>query len=350
MDLKGLTAFIGCIAGVGVAAPASGQQRPAALTEFLQRRIGLDSAQLAAVDRGRAVVRVLDTQDKRDVAVFAIITADVAREGYVRRVQDFQTSLRTPTRTQFGIFSDPATAADLAALTVDSRDIADLKDCQPGDCKVKLPATEMRRIREEIDWKAGDVQAQVDAYARRRLLEYVTDYRARGDTAMVVYDDRGNVRASGAFAALLGQSPYVYEYAPSFHRYLATYPHGKLDGLTEVLFWSDEALPRLKPILSITHLAVYAPPELPGATLVAAKQIYADHYFEAAFELLTVIDRPTSAGEPGIYLVLLRRFRFDDLPSGGLINIRGKVVGKLRDQARADLERATRDPAIPVPD
>jgi hypothetical protein len=27
------------------------------------------------------------------------------------------------------------------------------------------------------------------------------------------------------------------------------------------------------------------------------------------------------------------------MPSGGLINIRGKVVGKLRDQARLDLER-----------
>ena len=350
MDLQRLTVLIGCIASAGVAAPASGQQRPATLTEFLQRRIGLDSAQLAAVDQGRAVVKVLDTQDKRDVAVFAIITADVPREVYVQRVQDFQTSLRTPTRTQFGIFSDPAAAADLAALTVDNRDIADLKDCRPGDCKVKLPATEMRRIREEVDWKAGDVQAQVDAYARRRLLEYVSDYRTRGDTAMVVYDDRGNVRASHAFAALLGQSAYVYEYAPSFHKYLATYPHGKLDGLTEVLFWSDEALPRLKPILSITHLAVYAPPELPGATLVAAKQIYADHYFEAAFELLTVIDRQRSAGEPGIYLVLLRRFRFDDLPSGGLINIRGKVIGKLRDQARADLERATRDPAVPVND
>jgi len=84
---------------------------------------------------------------------------------------------------------------------------------------------------------------------------------------------------------------------------------------------------------------VYDPPELPGATLVAAKQIYADHYFEAAFELLTIINRVTASGARGSYLVLLRRFRFDDMPSGGIINIRGKVVGKLRDQARADLER-----------
>jgi len=37
-------------------------------------------------------------------------------------------------------------------------------------------------------------------------------------------------------------------------------------------------------------------------------------------------------------LMLLRRSRFDDLPTG-LFNIRGKVIGKLRDQMRADLDR-----------
>ena len=37
--------------------------------------------------------------------------------------------------------------------------------------------------------------------------------------------------------------------------------------------------------------------------------------------------------------VLLRRFRLDDLPSAGIMNIRGKLVGRLRDQMRVDLER-----------
>jgi hypothetical protein len=320
-------------------------QRPALLTQFLQRQIGLDSAQLGALEEGQAIVKVLDTEDKRDVAVFGIITADVPRKTYIARVLDFQHSLRSPTRARFGIFSDPAVPSDLAALTLDPHDVADLKDCYPGKCQIKLPATEMQRIREEVDWKAGDVQARVDAYARQRLQEYVTDYRARGNAAMVVYDDRGNVRAGDAFAGLLGQSPYVYEYAPSFHTYLVTYPRGEIPGLTEILYWSDETLPRLKPILSVTHVAVYSPPELPGATLVASKQIYADHYFEAAFELLTVVDRPRASGSPGTYLLLLRRFRFDNMPSGGLINIRGKVVGKLRDQVRADLEREAASPA-----
>jgi hypothetical protein len=37
-------------------------------------------------------------------------------------------------------------------------------------------------------------------------------------------------------------------------------------------------------------------------------------------------------------LLIFRRFRFDNMP-GGLLNIRGKAVGALRDQMLADLER-----------
>lgn len=325
------------LCGIVAVVPLPGQQTPAPLLRFLRQSIGLDTAQVAVVERGEAVVKVLDTKNQRDVAVFGIITVDVPRAAYIGHLQDFQSSLRTPTRTRFGIFSDPATAADVQALVVDLDDVSEVKDCHPNDCKIKLPATEMKRLREEIDWSGADPQAEVNAYARQRLVEYVTDYRTRGDTAMVVYDNRGNVRASSAFAALLGESPYVYEYIPSFHNYLATYPRTKLDGLREVLFWSEDRLPRLKPILSVTHLAVYAPPELPMLTLIAGKQIYADHYFEAGLDLTTVVDRATAA-HPGIYLMLLRRSRFDDLPTG-LFNIRGKVIGKLRDQMRADLER-----------
>jgi len=325
--------------GATAGAPLHAQEPPARLVTFLRQRIGVDSAQLASVERGDAVVKVLDTQNKRDVAVFGIIRADVPREFYTTRLQDFPESLKTPTRPRFGIFHDPASPRDVEAVTSNHEDLAGLKDCRPGDCKIKLPATEMERFRTQIDWSAADPQLQADTYLRQRLVQYVTDYRARGDSAMVVYDDTGRVRASDAFAALLAQSPYVYQDVPSLQQYLAGYPHGKLDGVREVLFWAEDSLPGLKPILSVTHSLVYAPPESPGVTLIAAKQIYADHYFEAAFDLTAIVDDARVAGRPGIYLVVLRRSRFDDLPSGPVVSIRSKVVGKLRDQLRVDLER-----------
>lgn len=321
--------------GAMAVAPAQGQA-PAQLVTFLHQSIGLDSAQLALVERGEGFVRVLETKDRRDVALFGIITTAVARDAYITRVRDFRNSLAAPSRTHFGIFSDPATAADVAAVTISMRDVGDMKDCRPGDCVVKLPATDMRRIHEETNWSADDVQAQLGAYARRRLVEYVTDYRARGDSAMAIYDDRGNmnVHANAAFAGMLAESPYVYQNVPSLGRYLAAYPHEKLPGAAEVLFWSEDAMPRLRPILSVTHQVVYTPPELPGVTLIAAKQLYADHYFEAALDVTCVVDR-----QGGSYLLVLRRYRFDNMPSGGLINIRGRAIGALRDQLLADLRR-----------
>ena len=329
-----MTAGFVATAGASVSA-----QQPARLTQFLRQSIGLDASQLAAVERGEAVARVLETQTTRDVAIFGIVTTTAARDDIVQQLRDFKTWLRSPSRLRFGIFADPAVPTDVQSFTAEESDVDDLRECRPSDCKFKLPATEMRRIGERIDWSAPDARSRVTAYVRQRLVDYVTDYRARGDSAMVVYDGPGSVRASDAFAALLAQSPYVYEYVPSLQRYLSSYPRGRLDGADEVLFWSEDRAPRLRNILSVTHLMLYSPPELPGATLVAAKQIYADHYFEAAFDLMTLVDREANPGPKGSYVLGLRRFRFDNLPTGGLLNIRGRAINGLRAQLLADLKR-----------
>jgi hypothetical protein len=320
-------------------AASAGAQEPAKLEQFLRQTIGLDSKQIEALERGETVTLALDTQNKNDVAVFGITTTRVPRETLVRQMRDFPTSLRSPNRPRFGIFGNPATLGDVADLTVEKGDVGDLQNCRPSDCKFKLPASEIGRVRQGVNWSAPDVQAQVTAYTRQRLVDYVTNYRAQGDSAMVEYDGPPVVRASDAFAALLQQSPYVYQYTPSLMRYLQTYPQTKLDGASELIFWSEDTAPHLRKILSLTHLVLYSPPELPGTSLVASKQIYADHYFEAAFDLTTIVDRVDPSGSLTSYVLVLRRYRFDYLPSGGLLNIRKRAVNGLKDQLAADLGR-----------
>lgn len=300
----------------------------------------LTSAEVMAVERGDPVVKTLPTATSGDVALYGIIKVALPRDAYVRRVLDFPRSLQATTRRRLGIFGDPATAGDLRELEITSQDVNDLKKCQPGDCDFKLPATEMQRLRAEMDWSANGLQARVTAYARERFLQYVASYRARGDSALVVYDDRGNVHASEAFAALLGQSPYVRQSVPSLAHWLATYPRGHLADATEVLFWSEDVVPHLRPILSVTHLVVYTPPEIRGTALVATKQIYANHYFEAAFDLLSIVDSAPDSGQgTDSYLAVVRRFRFDNLPSGGILNLRGRALGGLRDRMTTDLRQ-----------
>lgn len=326
--------MLSCLTGVGVTLRA---QAPPSLAAFLQQRIGLAQGQLAAIERGEAVVKILESPSHRDFAVFGIITIAVPRSSYVARAQDFQTSLLAPTRHGFGIFHTPARAEDVAAVTITEQDARDLRKCRPGDCRSKLPGAEMERLVSAIDWSASDPSPQVTAYVRQRMVEYVNAYRAHGDSALVTYDDVHGTRASDAFDTLLAESPYLYQDIPSLRQYLADYPHAVMDGVADVVFWAEDRAPHLRPILSVNHLVAYTPPEHPTVTVFATKQIYANHYMEAAFDLTAAIDRP---GErPGIYLVVLRRFRLDEAPGG---NIRGILMSQFRDQVRDDLERQKR--------
>jgi hypothetical protein len=308
------------------------------LMQFLQNQIALQPAQLAAAKAGQGVVKVLDAPNKREVALFGLVRVDAPRTFYVKRLIDFPTSLRAPGRTRLGIFSDPPSAADVQDFVVSHDDVQELKHCKPRDCQVKLPASLITRVRREIDLSGPGADDRVSSFARQSMVDYVAAYRTFGNAAMVVYNDSGEVYASEAFASLLAESPYVYDYLPAFHDYLKQCPRARPPGLTDVLFWSTDQMRGLKPIVSITHLMVYAPPERPELTVVGAKQIYADHYFEGGLELLVLID-DWGANPAKTYLVLLRRSLFDDLPSGGLLNIRGKVIGKLRDQMASDLQR-----------
>jgi hypothetical protein len=329
------------ITSVALATRGLAQQPPPELDQFLRQGVGLDATQRAAVNRGEAVVKVLETAGRRDIAVFGIVIIPMSRAAYVRRLLDFSTSLAQPTRLNFGVFSNPATVADIRSVTIDRNDLNDFRNCKPNDCNFKLPATEMSRLQEQLVGTTDEQQARASAYARERVVRYINDYRARGDSVLATYDDRGGVRASDAFKALLAESPYVFQYTPALARYLTTYPRGTLDGSREVIYWSQDQPKRLRRTLSLTHVLVYTPPEFSDMTVIAARQLYASHYFEAALELTSVVDRPPAAaagaGESSYYIVL-KRFRFDNLP-GGLLNIRGRAIDALRDNTLADLEK-----------
>jgi len=329
-----------------LAVPAGAQERPRALDSFLSQTVGLDRSQLTALSRGEVVAKVLPTADVRDVSVLGVVHVSASRAAFVQRQRDFPSALRAPTRSMAAPFSSPAKAADVAAIEVSSKDVDDLRDCRPNECNFKLPTADMDRLHATIDWRASDATARVTTYVRQRLLEYVASYRERGNAAMVVFGDEGGVRSSDALAEMLADSTYVFSRVPSLGRHLLRYPADTLPGASEVIFWSLDNLPHVRQVLRVTHEMVYSPPELPNTTLIAAKQIYADHYFQAGLELLTAIDdgaAASGASPSGFTLLAVRHYRFDHLPSGGILNLRGRVIGGLRDNVRADLGRLKRD-------
>ena len=197
--------------------------------------------------------------------------------------------------------------------------------CKPRDCDVKVGAG-VAELQAAVDWRAPDRGEQVNAFVRRRLVDYVKAYRERGDAALVTYEDGAQpVSLAGEWRGLLAQSPYLRDYAPQLRRYLEEYPRATLPGGSDSIQWSkvDQGL---KPVVALTHVVLYQDPAKPDRLSVALKQIYASHFYEGAFSLATVVDAPPDGGTPVSYVVFVNRTRTDIL-RGAFGGMKRKLTG-----------------------
>jgi hypothetical protein len=334
--LSGLA--LGAIASGMLVSSGQAQGIPQSLVSFLQQSIGMTQQEISAAGKGRPFVKLLESPD-REVAVFGMVGILVPRKFYVNQIADAPSWVPDHSLTRFGRFSDPAAASDVQGVSVSHEDLVDLKGCRPGACVMKLSDTAIGYVEANIGSGSPGADSVANTYFRRRMVEYVTAYRARGNAALLVYTDRKSASAAAeVFGGIVSRSPYMYRYAPSLQRYLENYPNDRPAGAREALFWSEDDLSGARPILSITQQVVYTPPEFLTCTLIASKQLYANHYLDGGLVLADVVDAAHASGAaPAIYLVVLSRLHFDNLPSGGLINIRHKVSGKLKDRLAASL-------------
>lgn len=329
---------VACLALACASAPATALAQgvaPFTFNDFLRTTIGLDASQVTSARQGQAATKLLHTDLNRDVAVFGVVGIHVTREAYMARLQNSQTLVAARAQT-YGMIGNPIRPDDMRGVFFDGSEWRDLKSCTFNDCAFKLPLTLMQQFAQSVDWRGDNAKEQVDSIMLRNTQALVTDYRARGDAAMPRYDDTNGVQASDAFAALLSQSQFLRDYAPAFHDYLLSFPSNKLEGTTGVMYWAMDRIPHLHPTFTINQIIVYTPPS--GVALLARKQIFADHYFEAAFEVSAVFEAPDLVGGPGVYVVSVRRYRFDSLP-GGILNIRGRVRSQLQKLMLSDLDR-----------
>jgi hypothetical protein len=333
--ISSLPAHIRCVVLTCLAPFASAMaQAPDAVNQYLHK-MGLDDAQIASAAAGRAVAKLIPSKNDRDVVSFGVIGVPVSAADYMKHALDAGRLIGAGS-SRFHIIADPATAADVRDVVFDSSEYRDLKTCKPGKCNFKMPASAMKSFTEGVNWSAPDAKAQADAKLQAGMLEFIGAYRSRGNGAMLIYDDNGGVHASAAYSALLAQSSELYDYAPPLQKYLTSYPANRPAGARDILYWSTGRPPHLRPTLTINHVVVY--PSSSGTTLIARKQVYANHYFEGAFELLAVAGSGPDAAAAPIYLITVRRYRFDNLP-GGIMNIRGKVRDGLVDVTRSSLNR-----------
>ena len=254
-------------------------------------------------------------------------------------LQDIENFKKNPAVLRIRKFAIPVAPRELEGLRLENNDLADLRVCRAGNCKVKLPAGVMERLGDNVDWSQPDRAAMAQSMFREQMQAYIQTYSERGNPALIEYRDKSKtVRLADEFRAVLDARPGVAELAPEFHEYLAWYPNDLLTGFSEFFYWSTESF-GLKPVTSVTHVSLDVQP---GRAVVASKQIYASHYFDASLGLSAALDDGREASDKGMYLVYLNRSRID-LLGGFFGGLRRAFLGRrLRDGMRKHLAEVVR--------
>jgi hypothetical protein len=307
-----------CFLAVLAPAVAPAQEPPP--RPFLRKVVQLDDAQLAAIEKGEVVTKILPTTDKPEIAAFGVVKAAGTVDQLLTLARDVQKFRQVPQIPEMGYFSSPAKLEDLKGLDHPPDDINALKKCKPGSCDVKLGTKGLEAV-SKIDWKAPDAEARAAAILNQALIDYVNAYEQGGTEAMGnVLDKKQEKSRAEEYRILLDHSPYLVDYVKEFNDYLAAYPKGKLAGAQDVLYWAKDTF-GLKPVVSAYHATFYKGPR---GVLIANKLLAASHFFNASLELTAGV--PTPDGK-GLYLLSLFRTRLD--PPTGVLG--GALMGKVRD-------------------
>lgn len=288
------------------------------LAEFqkqLQEKAAFQETDFAALQLNQPVVRLTPVSDKHEIAVSGLVNIRAGAEEFLRSYRDSMTRKSNSAILEIGSFATQPMLADLESLTLETRDIEDLKECVVGDCEVKLSASMIERFRKEIDWNAADYPLRVTNLFKQMLFDYVRDYRARGDAALIQYSDKQNEIS-------LATESRGLRSASSYGNDLLTDANAGLQLVEDAIVWSKIKF-GLKPVIAVNHITIYRrASEVGPQVLIASKQIYANHYFNASLGLTAFVNVPG-----GAYLVSENRSRADGL-EGPFGKIKRGVVEK----------------------
>ena len=286
------------------------------LTDFhklMREKAAFDATDLAALELNQPVVRLSPSSDKREVAVAGIVNVRATAEEFLKSYRESMTQKSNAAILEVGSFSREPALADVQNLTLEPADIEDLRECTAGDCQVKLSASMIERFRKEIDWQAPDYASNVTTLFKQILLDYVRDYRRRGDAALIAYNDKRN-------EVSLAQEQRMLASASGYVNGVLAQPG--LELVEDAIVWSKIKF-GLKPVVAVNHITIYRRDRDVGPqVLVASKQIYASHYFNASHALTAFVTVPSAA-----FLVYENRSIADGL-EGPFSKIKRNVVEK----------------------
>jgi hypothetical protein len=186
----------------------------------------------------------------------------------------------------------------------------------------------MDRFAREVDWNAPDWRDRAAALWRHLIAADAAAYLSNG--TLGDYRNKADpLEVADEFKRIFEASRYFESMSPEFFAYLSRYPAVPLRGTENILYWSKDDINR--PVTRVTHLVLYPAPEgAPRPGLIATKQIYAAHYFDAGLGLTAAFDD----GASGFYMLSVNRVRTRSLTGF----VRGVVRSIVQRRSREAME------------
>jgi hypothetical protein len=281
---------------------------------FLQHHRLFSDSELKRIKAGEILTKQLKTDVKREMALLSIARMEVPGEFLIRNYLKPGMNIETAAADTFGRFSSPPRIEDVQNLRVPLDDLREMVNCKPPNCKVKAPSSVIRTF-SQLDKSTPDFEAQANRLIRQGVVGYLNSYLKFGDKALIEYRDKKNpVRLAEELREIFKSSPYLYEHVPDLITYLGRFPKAERPDYKSTFFWMKENYGGVasRPTLTVNQLVTHKPAVSNGTVTVASKQLYATHYFEAAFGL-TMIILENGGNEPAVQVLHINRCRIDVL-------------------------------------
>jgi hypothetical protein len=303
----------------------AGTKLPDALVRYLSRaQFGSD--QYAALAAGRATSKVLESSNRDLLGVVAIVRVNRPPQRYIQAFRDIVRFEKSGAGVlAMGTFSKPPTLGDVQSLTVPESDFRTLASCDVGDCDVNLSASTIKQFRARVKWSGPDALAQAQRVWQAAIVEYVNEYQARGNSALMVYEDRDPpialaTKSTGLFAESDDLAPL-----PSIATYFTQYRAAQLPPDAEEFFYWQQITFGMKPVTRVNHV-VMTPLTIDGrpSWVIVSRMIYASHYFRDGLEVRYLVPVDGSPAPGAFYLVLVSRSH-----SESLTGLKGLLIGSI---------------------
>jgi len=298
--------------------------------------LGLTAAEVAAIDAGHPVAKVLSWGTPSEVYVFGAVHINAPVDVYLKTIRNVGRLSTAPGYLGAGELHDGSASSDLTAVVLNADDVKALRVCREGACDVQLPIAAIDAFRDQIDWSQPDVDARVNRLARPMLLRLLEAYQHGGNQTLGEYRDKKDpARIADQFETMLQRALVLPDVLPDLRRYLLEYPNAPLPGSDSYFYWENVDF-GLKPTIRLNHAVIYrGRAQGRDFATVAIKQLYATHYFHTALDVSACVT-DGSGPDAGFYLLTIKGSTQE-----GLTGVRGSLLRKVAvGKTRDSLERA----------